>query len=88
MQDTPPFFGNLPAVGYVRQAQLVVDPKRPEKPAILPFSAATLWRKVKSGEFPRPVKLSERVTAWPVAAVRAWMEKCEAQHTGASKGGK
>ena len=42
-------------------------------PAIVPFSSATLWRKVKAGTFPAPVKLSERVTAWPVESVRAWM---------------
>jgi len=59
-------FDNLPATGYVRQAQLI--------PAPLPFSSATLWRKCKSGEFPKPVKLSERVTAWEVGAVRAWLE--------------
>jgi len=39
----------------------------------LPFSAPTLWRKVKAGTFPKPVKLSERVTGFQVGAVRAWM---------------
>lgn len=57
---------DLPASGFVRQAQLI--------PAIIPFSSATLWRKVKDGSFPAPVKLSERVTAWPVASVREWIE--------------
>ena len=55
----------LPAGAYVRANQLI--------PAILPFSAATLWRKVRTGEFPRPVKLSERITAWKVEDVRAWL---------------
>lgn len=59
-------FGELPATGYVRQSQLI--------PAIVPFSSATLWRKVKDGTFPAPVKLSERVTAWPVESIRAWMQ--------------
>ena len=57
--------GALPATGFIRQSQLI--------PAIVPFSSATLWRKVKAGTFPAPVKLSERVTAWPVESVRAWM---------------
>lgn len=57
--------GELPATGFIRQSQLI--------PAIVPFSSATLWRKVKAGTFPAPVKLSERVTAWPVESVRAWM---------------
>ena len=56
---------DLPAVGYVRQSQLI--------PTIVPFSSATLWRRVNSGGFPRPVKLSERVTAWRVEDIRAWM---------------
>jgi prophage regulatory protein len=39
----------------------------------VPFSPATLWRKVRAGEFPAPVKLSERVTAWNVGDVRRWL---------------
>lgn len=62
--------GRLPETGYVRQAQLI--------PSIIPFSSATLWRKVKTKEFPAPVKLSERVTAWKVEDVRAWMQEREA----------
>lgn len=56
----------LPEVGFIRQAQLI--------PAIVPFSNATLWRKVKDGTFPAPVKLSPRVTAWEVGKVRDWIE--------------
>lgn len=54
-----------PACGFIRQADLV--------PGMVPFSPATLWRKVKSGEFPQPVKLSARVTAWRLEDVHAWM---------------
>ncbi|HEX7687921.1 MAG TPA: AlpA family phage regulatory protein [Burkholderiaceae bacterium] len=56
----------LPATGYVRQSALI--------PKVIPFSSATLWRKVKSGDFPKPIKLSQRVTAWKVEDVRAWMQ--------------
>jgi prophage regulatory protein len=55
----------LPVTGYVRQSQLI--------PKILPFSSATLWRMVNVNKFPRPVKLSERVTAWRVEEIREWM---------------
>jgi predicted DNA-binding transcriptional regulator AlpA len=50
-------------------------PKRPTRgsPAIVPISSATLWRKCKAGDFPKPVKLSERVTAWRVSDVRGWL---------------
>ena len=66
-------FDALPDSAYIRESQLVQSPKRPETPAPLPFSAPTLWRKVKAGTFPKPIKLSERVTAWNVGTVRAWM---------------
>ena len=39
----------------------------------LDFSKSTLWRLVKAGKFPKPVKLSERVTAWRVGDVRDWL---------------
>lgn len=60
----------LPEIGFIRQAQLI--------PAIVPFSNATLWRKVKDGTFPAPVKLSPRVTAWEASKIRAWIEACAA----------
>ena len=66
-------FDALPDSAFIREAQLVQSPKRPDTPAPLPFSGPTLWRKVKAGTFPKPSKLSERVTAWNVGSVRAWM---------------
>ena len=65
-------FDTLPAVAYVRESQLVQSEKNPNCP--LPFSRSTLWRLVASGAFPAPVKLSARVTAWQVGAVRAWLQ--------------
>ena len=67
MAKTPLPFGELPTTGYVRQSKLIPD--------IVPFSSATLWRKVKAGSFPAPVKLSERVTAWRVEDIRRLMER-------------
>ena len=57
----------LPTTGYVRQSQLI--------PAIVPFSAATLWRKVANGSFPKPVKLSTRITAWRIEDIRGWLNQ-------------
>ena len=51
--------------GYMRQADLLT---------IVPFSAATLWRKVKAGTFPAPIRLSAGVTAWRRADVEAWLQ--------------
>jgi prophage regulatory protein len=70
---TPSVFDALPDSAYVRAAQLIQSPYRPLSTALLPFSAPTLWRKVKAGTFPSPIKLSERITAWNVGAVRAWL---------------
>lgn len=56
----------LPAEGFLRQAALLKH--------YVPFSAATLWRNVRAGTFPAPVKLSQRVTAWRIADIRRWMD--------------
>lgn len=70
-------FDRLPDTAFVREAQLVQSPKRPDTLAPLPFSAPTLWRRVKAGTWPRPLKISERVSAWQVGECRAisaaWM---------------
>ena len=60
-------YGVLPATGYVREKQLIDG-------GILPFSAKTLWRKVKDGTFVQPVRLGERITAWRVEEVRQWLD--------------
>jgi predicted DNA-binding transcriptional regulator AlpA len=72
-------FDQLPDSAFVRESQLVQSPKRPNSTAPLPFSAPTLWRKVKTCDFPAPVKLSARVTCWQVGAIRAWMSAQAAQ---------
>lgn len=64
MQQT----AQLPATGFLRLSQIVGDPKR-GIPAIFPVSKSTWWAGVKSGRFPKPVKLSERCTAWRVSDV-------------------
>ncbi len=68
-----PSFDTLPDSAFIRESQLVQSSKRPECPAPLPFSGPTLWRKVKAGTFPKPLKLSERITAWNVGDVRSWI---------------
>ena len=42
---------------------------------VAPFSSSTLWRKVKSKEFPAPIKVSPQITAWRVGDIRQWL-KC------------
>lgn len=66
-------FDALADTAYIRASQLVQDPKQRNAPTPLPFSLPTLWRKTRNGTFPQPVKLSDRVTAWKVGDVRAWI---------------
>jgi prophage regulatory protein len=66
-------FDALPDSAFIREAQLMQSPARPDSTAPLPFSAPTLWRMVKAGTFPKPIKLSKRVTAWRVGDVRQWL---------------
>lgn len=66
-------FDSLPDSAFVREAQLVRSPKRPHAVVPLPFSAPTLWRMAAQGNFPKPTRLSKRVTAWRVGDVRAWL---------------
>ncbi len=33
----------------------------------------TLWEMVRDGSFPRPVRITERISAYPLAAVQHWM---------------
>ena len=55
----------MPQAGYIRQALLI--------PGILPISPATLWRWVSIGKFPKPIKISSKVTAWRVEDVIQWL---------------
>jgi len=63
---------------HIRIAQLAnsIIGKGDEKKrcaGVVPVSPATIWRWVKLGEFPAPVKLGAQTTAWPVEAVDEWL---------------
>ena len=61
----------MPGSAFLRESQLV---KKPGNDApIIPVSPATLWRWVRSGKFPKPMKVGPNTTAWRVADVRAWL---------------
>ena len=61
----------LPETGFVRLSNIIGDSKsNPPTPAIIPVSKSTWWAGVKSGRFPRPIKLGPRITAWRVEDIR------------------
>lgn len=66
----------LPETGYLRLPQIIGNPKsNPPIPPIIPVGKTTWWEGIKTGRFPKPVKLTERVTAWRVEDIRALIEQ-------------
>ena len=58
----------LPETGFIRL------------PAVLqhiPISKSTWWAGVKSGRYPKPVKLGERITAWRAEDIRALISEVQ-----------
>lgn len=55
--------------GYIRVAKLAPE---------LAVSVPTVWRWLKEDPtFPKPVKLSARVTAWRISDVESWIQSKE-----------
>jgi prophage regulatory protein len=44
----------------------------------LGMSKSTIWRLVRQGKFPKPLKLSDKITAWKADDVLAWLADKEA----------
>jgi prophage regulatory protein len=66
----------LPETGYVRLSQIVGNLKAdPPIPPIIPVSKSTWWAGVKSGIYPRPVKLGPRVTVWHIEDIREFISR-------------
>lgn len=62
----------LPETGFLRLPQIIGNPNAvPPIPPIIPVKKSCWWEGVKTGRFPKPVKLSARVTAWRVEDIRA-----------------
>jgi len=55
----------IPKTGLLRLPQVL---------AIIPVAASTWWLGVREGRFPKPIKLSERVTCWQAEKVWALTE--------------
>ena len=65
-------YQHLPETGFVRLKQILA----PTGP--IPVSRSTWWAGIKTGRFPKPVKLGPRITAWNVSEVRALIERSAA----------
>ena len=66
----------LPAAGFVRLSQILGDPRaKPPTPALIPVGKSTWWDGVRTGRFPKPVKLGPRTTAWRVEDIRTLLDR-------------
>ncbi|MBS0213193.1 MAG: AlpA family phage regulatory protein [Proteobacteria bacterium] len=67
----------LPETGFLRLAQIIGRKPANDDPGITPIypvSATTWWDGVRTGRFPKPVKLGPRTTAWRVEDIRALID--------------
>jgi predicted DNA-binding transcriptional regulator AlpA len=51
----------IPETGFMRLPQVL---------SVIPLGKTCWWEGVKSGRFPKPIKLSERCTAWRAEDIR------------------
>jgi prophage regulatory protein len=58
----------LPSTGFLRLPEIL---------KFIPVSKSTWWSGTKTGRFPKPVKLSDRVTVWRVEDIQALIAKYE-----------
>ena len=42
---------------------------------LLAIPKSTLWLYVERGDFPKPIKFSERVSVWPTYMVEEWINR-------------
>ncbi len=62
----------LPETGFLRQAQILGDPKAdPPSPPIIPVSKSSWWKGISNGRYPKPLKLAPNTTVWKVEDIIA-----------------
>jgi predicted DNA-binding transcriptional regulator AlpA len=64
----------LPELGFLRIWH-ITGSKAKNIPALIPISRTTFLNGVKSGKYPKPVKLGERTTAWKVEDIRTLIDQ-------------
>jgi len=62
----------LPETGYIRLPAIL---------KLLPIGKSTWWAKVKTGEYPQPVKLGPRTTAWRAEDIRILIQKLDGEQS-------
>ena len=59
----------LPETGFLRLTQ-IVGSRKLNFPPLIPIGKSSWWAGVRSGRYPKPIKLGPRVTAWRVEDIR------------------
>ena len=67
----------LPEYGFLRLFQIIGNQSK-NIPALIPIGRTTFLNGVKSGKYPKPVKLGERTVAWKVEDIRKLIDSIEA----------
>ena len=60
----PTRFDDLPDITLLRVAQVA---------SLVGVSVPTIWRRVSAGQFPSPIRIPPRQTAWRVGDLRAYV---------------
>ncbi len=59
---------SIPQIGFLRLPEIL---------KLIPVGKSTWWAGVKSGRFPKAVKLSERITAWKAEDIHALISELQ-----------
>lgn len=69
-----------PKTGFLRLRQIIGDPKStPPVPGLFPVGRSTWFAGVRSGRYPKPVKLSDRIVAWRVEDIQQLINEISSQ---------
>jgi hypothetical protein len=60
----------FPVEGYVREVQILGN-KKTGTPGFIPISRSAWWSGIRSGRYPKPIKLGARTTVWRAEEIRA-----------------
>jgi prophage regulatory protein len=68
---------NIPAMGFYRLPDIIGNPKsNPPIKGVYPVSRSTWFEGVRTGRYPKPVKLSERCSAWRIEDIHTLIANC------------
>ena len=61
----------LPETGFIRLPNIIGNPKsNPPITPLIPVSKSSWWAGIKTGIYPKSIKIGARTTAWKVEDIR------------------